>query len=201
MWWTRARAAGREEYIMTGRILLGMAILGNCTVSVATFALHGWNAESAHAAARNTARFSSLWFIVAFAAPGMVRLVRSFPAPVTLIYSFVAAHMVHFVTIAVLLVTFERADVLHNTIRAAAVVLSGFSVVVGVVLTATPRASLLYTAVHRAMIYVIFLIFFLAYLNNPVTPLRLLVIPLGLALILRLSKRMMHCSPRMKPAG
>jgi hypothetical protein len=73
----------------------------------ATYVVRGWNAAAAHAAARNTARLSALWFAVAFAAPSLVRYFRSLPAPATLVHSFFAAHVVHFAAVTILLADFS----------------------------------------------------------------------------------------------
>ena len=81
---------------MSPRTLILSAAASNLVVVAAAYAVHGWNAAGAHAAARNSARLSALWFALAFAAPGLVRFFRSLPAPTTLVYSFFAAHLVHF---------------------------------------------------------------------------------------------------------
>jgi hypothetical protein len=182
------------------RRLLLIAVLGNALVATAAFAVYGWNADGAHSAARSTARFSALWFMVGFAAPGLARWVRDLPAPAHLIQSFVAAHMVHFATVIVVL-AFTPAHVSGNPIQAAAVVLVGFSVVLGAGLTAIPRPSRLYTAVHRATVYVIFLIFFLDSFVNPIKPLRVYGVFLVLALVLRHAGRFATSEPQVKTAG
>ena len=168
------------------RWLLNIAAASNLSVAVATIALHGWNAAGAHAAARNTARFSSLWFLVAFAAPGLSRLVRGVPTAVRLVQAFVAAHLVHFAVVAALIFSFERAHLVQKPLASAAILVFGFSLVVGAGLTATPRGSRIYGVLHTFTLYVFFLIFFLAFAQNAVKPLRLMAVPLALALLLRL---------------
>jgi hypothetical protein len=185
---------------VTGRILLSIAVAGNCAVTAITFAVYGWNVHGAHNAARNTARFSVLWFLMAFAAPGLARFIRVLPAQATLTQSFVAAHIVHFATVAILLAIFESAHLSSDPLRAAIVVLIGFSAVVGLGLTATPRTSRFYTAVHKVILYAIFLIFFLVFVHHPVKPLRLLAVALGLALLLRISSGMTFFSARTETA-
>ena len=174
---------------LNGRTPIWVAVIGNSAVAAATFAIYGWNASAAHAAARYTARFSLLWFIVGFAAPGLARFVRSLPSETRLIQAVVGAHLVHFAVVGGLIAIFERTPFLQNPARSAAVVVLGFAVVLGAGLTATQRgASRLYSAVHQSLLYVIFLIFFLAYARNPVKLLRLLVVGLGLAIVLRLAR-------------
>jgi len=91
------------------RGLLGMAAASNLGVAVTTLAIRGWNSGGAHAAARNTARFSCLWCVAAFAAPGLARLGHGLPAGARLVQAFVAAHLVHFAVVAALIASFERA--------------------------------------------------------------------------------------------
>lgn len=169
------------------RWLLSLAAASNLTVAVATIALHGWNAAGAHAAARNTARFSSLWFTVAFAAPGLSRLIRRLPAGARLVHAFVAAHLVHFAVVAALVASIETAHLVQKPVASAAILVFGFSLVVGAGLTATPCSSRLYSGVHKFTLYVLFLIFSLTFAQNAVKPLRLMVVPLALAFLLRLT--------------
>jgi hypothetical protein len=172
---------------MSTRVLLGVAAASNAGVALATFAMQGWNSAGAHAAARDTARFSCLWFLVAFSSPGLVRLLRGLPAGARLVQAFVAAHLVHFAVVAALIASFERAHLTQKPGQAAAILLIGFSLVVGAGLTAMPRPSRLYSAAHQVTLYLIFLIFFLAFARNAVKPLRLLAVLLVCALLLRLA--------------
>ncbi|HKU22294.1 MAG TPA: hypothetical protein VJQ50_14840 [Terriglobales bacterium] len=169
------------------RGLLGIAAASNLGVAVTTVAIQGWNSGGAHAAARNTARFSCLWFVAAFAAPGLARMVRGLPAGARLVRAFVAAHLVHFAVVAALIASFERAHLAEKPGQSAAVLLIGFSLVVGLGITAMPRVSRLYTSAHRGMLYLVFLIFFLAFAHNAVKPLRLMAVLLAGALLLRLA--------------
>ena len=186
---------------MTDRMSIWIAVAGNSLVCAVTFAIRGWNAGSAHAAARNTARFSMLWFIVGFGAPGVTRLVRTLPTEARLIQAFLAAHVVHFATVSILIATFGLAHLWQNPGRVAAIVLGGFAVVVVAGLTATPRTSWLYTTVHKFTLYFVFLIFFFVFVHNAVKPLRFLVVPLGLALIFRLTSNMSLSKLRNKAVG
>jgi hypothetical protein len=181
-------------------VLLG-AVASNLAVMAATYVVRGWNAVGAHAAARNTARLSAIWFAVAFAAPGLVRFFRSLPAPATLVHSFFAAHAVHFAAVAVLLARFEFSHVLQHPGRAAAVVLGGFLLVLVAALTATPGPSRTYAYVHRATLYAVFLIFFLAFAANPAKPLRAVAVLLLLSLVLRLASDLKFNRARVRSAN
>jgi hypothetical protein len=180
------------------RGLVGIAAASNMLVALATLALRGWNAAGAHAAARNTARFSSLWFLVAFAAPGLSRLIRGLPAEARLVHAFVAAHLVHFAVVAALIASFESAHLVQKPIASAAILVFGFSLVVGAGLTAAPRRSRLYNGLHRFTLYALFLIFFLAFAQNAVRPLRLMAVPLALALLVRLTSGWTFYTARVK---
>jgi len=155
-------------------------------VTSVTLALLGWNANGAHAAARNTARFSALCFIVAFATPGLARWFQGIPQT-GLTLSFVAAHLVHYAVVAVLLATFERARLVHDFIRLAPIALAGFALVVALGFTASHRSSRLYMFAHIVSLYIVFIIFCLAFVLNRGWPLRFVAFLLGSALILRLT--------------
>jgi hypothetical protein len=180
--------------------LLGSAMASNVCVALGTIVFHGWNAAGAHAAARNTARFSSLWFMVAFAAPGLGRLVRGLPAGARLVQAFVAAHLVHFAVVGALIVSFETAHLAQKPLASAAILVFGFSLVVGAGVTATSR-SRFYRYLHTATLYVLFLIFSLAFGQNAVKPLRLMAVPLALALILRLTSGWTFYTARIKSSN
>lgn len=172
---------------MPRRSPIWIAVIGNTIVVAATFAVLGWNSASAHAAARNTARFSLIWFVVGFAASGLARWFPGLPREDRLVQAFLGAHIVHFGTVALILMTFDAARVAGNPGRAAIVVLVGFGLTLTAGLTAAPRPSRLYTAAHTVALYGVFLLFFLAFVRNSYRPLRLLVLPLALALLLRVS--------------
>jgi hypothetical protein len=167
-----------------------MAAAVNLLIAAATYIFRGWTVAGAHAAARNTARFSALCFMVAFAAPGLVRFLRALPDEARLVQSFFAAHVIHFVTVALLLWQFEPAHVSDHPIRALGVILFGFGIVTVTGLTAAARHSRLYTAIHKIAFYAVFLIFTLAFASNRVPALRLMAVGLGLALVLRLARGM-----------
>ena len=128
---------------MSGRSALMIAVAGNGIVAGLSWAWYGWNMGGVHVAARNTARFSALWFMAGFAAPGLVRWIRGWPAEAALLQAFVAAHMVHYASVIAVL-AFDPAHLLHHPITAGVAIVGGFLLVLGVGLTAKPRAAELY---------------------------------------------------------
>ena len=180
---------------------IGIALLGNVIVASATYALRGWNVAGAHAAARNTARFSVLWFMAGLAAPGLARLLMSLADEVRLIQAFLAAHLVHFATVTALIVTFEGRHLREHPGQAATVIIMGSGLTLLAGLTATPRSSKPYTIIHRIALYSVFLLFFLAFVHNPVKPLRLIALALGLAFLVRISSRFLYGRERVPQAA
>jgi hypothetical protein len=75
-----------------------LALAGNAVVAGATYVHYGWNGVGTAVAARNTARFSAIVFIVAFVSLRSERLSRHFWALVT---AFVAAHYLHLATVII----------------------------------------------------------------------------------------------------
>jgi len=187
--------------VVSSRTVVLGAVASNLAVVAGTYLVRGWNAAAAHAAARNTARLSALWFTVAFAAPGLVRFFRNLPAPATLVHSFFAAHAVHFAAVAVLLTRFEFSHVSQHPGRAAAVVLGGCLVVLVAALTAAPGPSRTYAYVHRATLYAVFLIFFLAFAAKSSKPLRAIAVLLALSLVLRLASALKFHPAQVKSAN
>jgi len=167
-------------------LLIYSAAALNCVVVLATVVVRGWNSAGIHAVARNSARFSALWFVVAFAAPGLVRFIRGLPAATTLLWAWCAAHMVHFASVAVLLSIFERQHVEQHRLQNLLVVLIGSSFVFGATLTAASH-SLRHKVLHNISLYAVFVLFTLAFIHNRVPSLRLLAVALGVALVLRVS--------------
>jgi hypothetical protein len=186
---------------LSSRIVVLSAAASNLVVMACTYLVRGWNDAGAHAAARNTARLSALWFALAFAAPGLVRFFRSLPAPASLVRSFFAAHVVHFGAVVVLLTEFEFDHVSQHPARAAVAVLGGFALVLVTALTATSGPSWTYSYLHRAALYAIFLIFFLVFVAHPIKPLRAVAMLLGVSLLLRLAAGMKFVSARVKTAS
>lgn len=76
----------------------------------------------------------------------------------------------------------------------------GFMLVLVAAVTAKPTASWTYRYLHKATLYVIFLIFFLAFARHSSTPLRALAAVLALSLFLRLASHLKLYSPRVKSA-
>jgi hypothetical protein len=192
-------SAGCGDTVRSRIVALGAAA-SNLAVVAVTYMVRGWNAAGAHAAARNTARLSALCFAVAFAAPGLVRLLRSLPTPETLVHSFFAAHAVHLGAVTILLTRFEFSHVSQQPGRTAAVVLGGFLLVLVAALTATPGPSWTYSYVHRGTLYAVFLIFFLAFVAHPTKPLRAVAVLLALSLVLRLASGLAFHSSRAPAA-
>jgi hypothetical protein len=145
----------------------------------------GWNAEGAGSAARNTARFASLFFAAGFAGPRLRALCPPLPQSATVIQAFFAAQMVHFASVALLHSRFAEQP-LHLGVPQIGIVLAGFSLVAIAGLTATPNpTSRLYRLAQLVSIHLIFLIYFLDYLRHPVKPLRVLAAVFLVALALR----------------
>jgi hypothetical protein len=171
--------------IFSNRKLLAIVVLSNCLIIGVSFAALGWNVQGAGSAARNTARFAIVFFLLGFAAPGLRRWLHSYPEPSVLIQAFVAALMVHFASV-ILLHGFFLSQSLHISVSEVAVVGIGFFIVASAGMTANPHPQRrFYNAVHRFALYAIFLILAADYLQHPVKPLRLIAIPVLLSLLLR----------------
>jgi hypothetical protein len=169
------------------RFLLWVATAVNVVVAGMTYATLGLNRASAHAAARNTARFAGVCFLVAFAAPVMVRFVRRLPSQATLILAFVAAQGVHFATVLFVLFVFDREQLAQNPLRAALVLTGGFGLVLAAALTAEPRTKRWYTALRALALSVIFVIFTGAFAFNRPKPLIALAVLFLAVLIARIA--------------
>jgi hypothetical protein len=50
---------------VSSRMPIWIALLGNALIAIVTVAVLGWDAAGALSAARNTARFSSVWCVAA----------------------------------------------------------------------------------------------------------------------------------------
>jgi hypothetical protein len=168
------------------KFLIFSAGMANVFLTLGTFAVWGWNSAGAHAAARNSARFAAIWFLIAFAAPALVRLTYRLPSPPVFLGTWFAAHLVHFTSVALLLAVFERGHLMQHPGRAALVVLIGAGVVFGTALTAS-SCSRVGVVIHNISLYAVFTLFTLAFVRNRVVALRFLALALGLALILRLA--------------
>jgi hypothetical protein len=172
------------------------AVAGGLLVGGFTLMLRGWTVAGAHAAARNTARYTLLWFVVAFAAPGLCKLFRALPSGGALTKAYVGAHLVHFAMVAALIASFESAHLFRSPGRSAAIILVGSLLVLTAGATSNSSSRRLGSALNSYALYAIFLIFLLAFVHNRVAPLRLLVLPLLAALALRISAKALPSSPR-----
>src|SRR5437879_5699504 len=90
---------------MRKSVLVTLAILVNALVALVTYGILGWNTTGASAAARNTARFSSLVFMLALltsaaASSGSQKLIALAANRLGMMYAFVAAHLVHYSAVA-----------------------------------------------------------------------------------------------------
>jgi hypothetical protein len=182
-------------------LVICSAAIVNCIVVLLTLAIQGWSSTGLHAAARNSARISAIWFVIAFAAPGLVRFVRGLPSVTTLLWvAWFAAHLVHFATVAILLASFERPHIAQHPGQTVLVVLIGSSLVFGTALTAASHSPVP-TVIHSISLYTVFGIFTLAFTRNRVPSLRLLAVALALALVLRLTPRLKSAPTSATSAG
>jgi hypothetical protein len=170
---------------LKGRNFILAAALGNMAVMAASWAWYGWNQLGMEMAARNTARLSSLWFALAFAAPGVSRWYKTLPAA-RMVQAFVAAHLAHFAAVSVLLFAFSTARISHDPLRVAAIIVLGSALVIATGLTAGAGASF-YRAFHSLLLALIFIIFVLALVKDPFLPMRAVVVLLLAGLVLRLT--------------
>lgn len=162
------------------------AISVNVVIAASSYAMFGWNGIGAHVAARWTARFSVLIFIVALAQPGLVRWMASLPPYATLLHTFVAAHCVHFATVLSVLFLDKDNHFVKNPRPAAAIIGIGFSVVIISGITAA-RRSMLAKIVNEVTTLFVFVLFFLAFARHHFVPLRAIAVLLVVALILRVA--------------
>jgi hypothetical protein len=187
-------SAKRYYLAMRDHVPIWLANAGGCLVSGATFVILGWNGPAAHAAARNTARFSAFCYIVALASPGlfllssrraklgMVSVGCWLPKERRLIQAFVAAHMVHFATVVVVIAVFDIGRIQKNPVAYA----GGFAITAGLGLTAG-RESGRQIVLHQVLFYLFFVIFLVA-LSRSLFP-RLLDALMVVAFVLRMMSR------------
>ena len=180
-----------QKWLMSSlrsNLVIRSAAIANCMVALVTLRVWGWNPAGFHAAARNSARFSAMWFAIAFAAPGLTRFVRGLPSGTTFLRAWFAAHLVHFASVAILIATFERTRVADHPGQTVLVVLFGSSIVIGAALTIASH-SRLGAVIHNVLLYVVFGIFMLAFVRDPAAWLHVLAAALVLALALRVTAR------------
>jgi hypothetical protein len=173
------------------------ALFGNLVIAAITVGVLGWNSAGAHAAARNTARFSALWCAAALASPALSRVFRGY-CENRLIYAFVAAHTVHFVSVAALLFTFEGARIAERAGQSVAVIATGSSLILGLGLAAG-AARPLGRAIRSITLYAASLIFLLAFFHHTVRPLRAIAVIIAIAVVLRLASNLTFWTVPAKP--
>jgi hypothetical protein len=182
---------------LSSRTAFFLALFGNLVIAAITLGALGWNSSGSHAAARNTARFSGLCCAAALASPAVFRIFRR-DVESQLILTFVAAHVVHFLTVAALLFSFERSHIAARPGQSAAVIAVGSSLIV--VLGVTAAAARPWAMTIRSLtLYAASLIFFLAFFHHSVWLLRAIAALLVFALLLRLASNLSLRTAGAKP--
>lgn len=178
---------------MSSRKLWIWAALGDLSVGILSFAVHGFNEAGAGSATRNTARFAICFLLVGFAAPGLKSWWPAFTEPANLIRAYMAAQFVHFAFVINLHTLF--ADRVEIGLPQIIISLLGFSLVAatGFTATAITRAGI---RINTVLLYINWLILAADYSQHPIRFMRLAAIPVFLALILRWFPR-----PRAKAAN
>jgi hypothetical protein len=136
------------------RRTINVAAVVNLVVALVTYAILGWTAFGGGAAARNTARFSSVLFALALATHFHPRFGKQYR---TLFMCFVAAHGVHYGTVVVYHLLLGRLVNLPFLVIGSV----GFLLLLGAAITLTrmPR-------VHLVLSYVIWAGFAVALASN-----------------------------------
>jgi len=122
------------------------------------------------------------------------------PSGTTLIRAFVAAQMVHYMSVIAVL-HFDPAHFSHHPVKAGLIIINGFLIVLITGLTARPQASPTVAGIHTSLLYLISFIFFAALLRDRFKPFRAAAVMLVLALILRLIVRMKSYRSEAKSAS
>jgi hypothetical protein len=176
---------------MSHRTLVISAIVGNCAVAAICYVVYGWNEIGSHVAARSTARFAVVLFIVAFAQPGLARWIAVFPSYAAMVHTFVAAQCVHFVTVAIVLAL----DTTHHFSRdpgtALAVIVVGSILVIMTGVTAGHRGTRGMRFLHALFLYPVFAIFMAAFAHHHKLELRAIALLLAISLVVRIVGEMM----------
>jgi len=167
---------------MSSRKLWILAAVGDLTAGLLSFVAHGWTAAGAGSATRNTARFAICFLLLGFAAPGLRKWWPKFTEPANLIRAYMAAQFVHFAFVANLHTTF--ADQIQIGLPQIVISALGFSLVAatGYTATAETRAGVI---INTVLLYINWLILAADYSKHPHRMMRLVAIPVFLALILR----------------
>src|ERR1041384_254257 len=171
--------------LSNGKLLLAAAF-SNVLIIGICFAINGMTAEGAAVATRSTARFAICFFLASFAGPGLRKWLPWYPDTANLIQAFVAAQMVHFCAV-IALHTQVAAEPRHLGGTEIAITLVGFSIVLGVGITAPLRrqSHILYRAAHRVLLYMIWLILVADYARHQIKPLRFVATLVVIAVVLR----------------
>lgn len=162
---------------MSSRKLWILAVIGDFTAGMLCFVVHGFNAAGAGSATRNTARFAICFLLTGFAAPGLRKWFPAFPEPAGLIRAYMAAQFVHFGFVANLHLI---AVPTHIGMPQVVVALLGFTLVALTGFTAARGGT-----GHVVLLYINWLILAVDYSKHPNVMMRLVAIPVFLALILR----------------
>jgi hypothetical protein len=156
--------------------------IGNLLVGFGSLAVHGFTTASAGSATRNTARFAILFLLAGFAAPGLRKWFLPFDQASNLIVAYMAAQFVHFAFVINLHTAF--ADMSEIGLPQIAISLLGFSLVAATGFTAAAMTKA-GVRLHTVLLYINWLILALDYPQHPSRHMRLVAIPVFLALILR----------------
>jgi len=179
------RQLNSRVFLSNPKLLLAVAV-SNVLIIGLCFATYGMDAEGAGVATRATARFAICFFLAGFAAPGLGKWLPWYPEGANLIQAFVAAQMVHFCSVIALHTKFAT-EPLQLGAPQIAIILVGFSIVLGVGITAPLRrqSHILFRAAHRVLLYMIWLILAADYTKHPIKSLRLVATLVVIALVLR----------------
>ncbi len=167
---------------MSSRKLWILAALGDLSVGLLSFVVHGFTTAGAGSATRNTARFAICFLLTGFAAPGLRKWWPTFTEPANLIRAYMAAQFVHFAFVINLHTTF--ADSIQIGLPQIVISVLGFSLVAatGYTASAETRAGVI---INSVLLYINWFILAADYSKHPVKMMRLAAIPVFLALLLR----------------
>jgi hypothetical protein len=127
--------------------------------------------------------------------PGVGRVLGNFPIETRLIHAFVAAHAVHYLSVATLLLAFERQLVGQHPGQAAGFISVGLLMLVVLALTASARQGIA-SMVRLTTLCGASVIFFLAFFRHSFLPLRGIALLIVIALAMRLMSRQTYRTAR-----
>ncbi len=171
---------------MNRRLYLWAAGL-NLFLGTVAYLRFGWTAFGSHVAARYTARFAALLFILAYAAPGLQRLFSALPCSVRSIRTYVSAHCVHFIAVALVILVDKANHLRHLSTTTVLIVVIGSGLVLSAAATVTLTGSLLGRILHEVNLLLLFLIFLAAFAKHPSAPYRTVTILLVASLLTRIA--------------